>query len=406
MVSTLPVTHEDLSDQLTLLDAEEMIFTSAIPKGPPAENTTFYFPVDKLDAPRLGGEVDHATVTRANVKNRMANRDKIPGCIQHFRETYGSSLIAQQVQNPAGIDSVLENSKFKTLVALKQKMELTFLSEQDQQAITSSLDGLTRGAVMWGRSSAQPNSSLAVPAAFRPASAQEDSVASAAAITEQELRAMLKNLRLARQKQVDVIGFCTLDFAETFDSFFLEQTPIGGSAVPIRSFNYDGESEIYQQMVTTYKTRNGKVTVMPTEYLNGVRDQVTGLTGDTTSGSAVISGIANMPLKDDGTTPALQPFTLVKGTGIPAGAYIVSVDSATQITISANATANGSDIAITLGTETHALFVDPQFWELRTNLVPSHKPLPEDGGGEDAFVEAIAALACTYPALIGRFYTA
>lgn len=405
LVATLPVTHEDLSDQLVVLDAEDMPLKSILPKGSPAEDTVFRHPVDKLNEPRLGGEVDHPTVNRAKVTNRQSNRDKVTGTIQHFRETYGASLIAQQVKNPAGIESVLADSKYKSLIALAQKMELTFSSDQDSVDITDSIAGLTRGAVAWGFSGAQPNNTYAVPTAYRPSTDICRSVANVNAITEAEVRTMLKGLREARRGAVDVVGLCTLDYADVFDQFFFEQVPVASGAVPTRHFNFDGEDAAYMLMVKSYATRFGKVTPVPTQYLNGVRGQVSNLTGDTTSGSPVVTGIANMPLKDDGS-PALQPYTLIKGTGIPAGTYILSVDSTTQITLSANATANGNDVALTLGRETHCLYLDPKYWAVRTNLVPSHKPMPEDGGGEDAYVEAIAGLVSTYPSLIGTHYSA
>lgn len=404
LVATLPITHEDLSDQMVLLDPEDMVLTSALPKGSPAENTVYRAPVDKLDSPRLGGEKEHPVLDRTTVKNRQANRTQLFGMIEHFRETYGSSLIAQQVTNPAGIESVNADSKYKSLVALKQKMELTFASDQEQSEIGASAAGLTRGVVMWGRTAAQPNDTYKVPEAHRPVAANNVSVASASAVTEAQLRAMLKYLRISRQASVDVIGLCTLDFADTFDSFFLEQVPVAGSAVPTRHFNFEGGDDAYEMMITSYKTRFGRVTPMPTQYLNGTRGMAPGLTGDITSGSAVIPGLLNVPLKDDGTS-ALQPFTLIQGTGIPAGAYIVSVDSTTQITISADATATTGDIALTLGQQTHCQFLDLKYWEVKTNLVPSHKPMPEDGGGEDAIVEAIASLFCTYPGINGSFYT-
>ncbi len=57
--------------------------------------------------------------------------------------------------------------------------------------------------------------------------------------------------------------------------------------------------------------------------------------GTLTSGSPTITGFSD--------TSKMSAGMLVSGTGIPAGATVVSVDSATQITISANATASGSN---------------------------------------------------------------
>jgi hypothetical protein len=56
------------------------------------------------------------------------------------------------------------------------------------------------------------------------------------------------------------------------------------------------------------------------------------------TGSPVITGIYS--------TDRLQPGWTVIGNGIPAGATVVSVDSATQVTMSANATSTGPSLAV------------------------------------------------------------
>jgi hypothetical protein len=63
--------------------------------------------------------------------------------------------------------------------------------------------------------------------------------------------------------------------------------------------------------------------------------------GNITAGSSVITGIPS--------TALFQVFWSVSGTGIPAGAYILSVDSASQATISTPATTTTSSDAITWG---------------------------------------------------------
>ena len=62
-------------------------------------------------------------------------------------------------------------------------------------------------------------------------------------------------------------------------------------------------------------------------------------TADTTSGSAILTSLdalTNVTLGDELT-----------GAGIPAGARILSIDSGTQVTMTANATATGSTVTIT-----------------------------------------------------------
>lgn len=62
------------------------------------------------------------------------------------------------------------------------------------------------------------------------------------------------------------------------------------------------------------------------------------LTGNTTNASATISNISS--------TANLQVGMIVEGTGIPAGATIVSIVNATSITISINATATGTAVSL------------------------------------------------------------
>lgn len=65
----------------------------------------------------------------------------------------------------------------------------------------------------------------------------------------------------------------------------------------------------------------------------------TTLTGDTTTGSAAVTGLSS--------TTALAAGMLVTGTGIPDGAKIASVTSATAITLSAAATATDTAVSLT-----------------------------------------------------------
>ncbi len=57
----------------------------------------------------------------------------------------------------------------------------------------------------------------------------------------------------------------------------------------------------------------------------------------------------NTPIVTMSSTVGLQPGMTITGTGIPAGSFISSVDSGTQLTISQNATATGGGLTITAG---------------------------------------------------------
>jgi len=65
------------------------------------------------------------------------------------------------------------------------------------------------------------------------------------------------------------------------------------------------------------------------------------LTGDTTNGGAVVTDLLNV-------TANVLAGMKVTGAGIPDDTYIASVDSATQVTLTRNATATANNVALTL----------------------------------------------------------
>lgn len=65
-------------------------------------------------------------------------------------------------------------------------------------------------------------------------------------------------------------------------------------------------------------------------------------TGNTVNGSPIISGIGS-------TAGMTANVSFISGPGIPLGAYVISVDSASQVHISANATATAAGVALAAG---------------------------------------------------------
>lgn len=86
------------------------------------------------------------------------------------------------------------------------------------------------------------------------------------------------------------------------------------------------------------------------------------LTGNTTSGSAIVTGLSS--------TAGLTALTYgCSGTGIAQNATIASIDSGTQVTLSRAATATGTGVTLTFGQMGYALpsdfeyFVQRSFWD-------------------------------------------
>jgi hypothetical protein len=92
---------------------------------------------------------------------------------------------------------------------------------------------------------------------------------------------------------------------------------------------------------------------------------VSGLTGDTTDGSAIITNISSTAGLASGS---IWGITL---NGVPSAAFIVTVDSATQITISRQAEETAIGVALTIGKVAYPLpddlqyFVQKTFWDNR-----------------------------------------
>lgn len=70
-------------------------------------------------------------------------------------------------------------------------------------------------------------------------------------------------------------------------------------------------------------------------------------TGNTTSGSKIITGIASLS--------GVIVGSAISGTGIPTGARVASIDSGTQVTIDINCTANGTGVALIFANDMAAM---------------------------------------------------
>lgn len=400
--STVPALHEDLADELALLDNENTIFSSTVQSGGKAENSSFSRVADKQLTGRLGGVDEGKAVTRSSVANHFTNRAKIWSAVQQKRETWGVSRRAQKVENPAGVSNLEGEARFRGLERYKQGKELTYLSSQvakdsayftdDEGAIVQ--DYLTMGASAWVSSGAQNTSSTyQVDSNFRPGSSQIIDVASVSAFTEANLRTIISECRKAKRKSVNLTCFCSVDFANQLATFF-DSGSTANSQTPIRRFNQDGTSGEITSKLTGYTTAHGNIMVVPTEMLNGVRNAGSLAGASTTNTNTTVTVTS---------TAGLQSGMPVFGTGIPAGAYISTVASATTFTLSAAATATGTP-TLTLGIQDHALFLEMMtFYEFLNGI--EEVDLSPDGSGAQGYIEEFFALFCSMPKINGKAQT-
>lgn len=401
--STVPAIHEDLSDEIALLDNENTIFTSTVQSGGKAENSSYSRVADKHHAGRLAAVAEGTAVTRANVTNHFSNRKKIWGCVQQKRENYGVSKRVEKVENTAGVANEVGESRYRALERYKQGWEMTYLSAQVAKDTASAHNEegtlgtmhLTMGASAYTESSAQGTSTtFQVDSTYRPASSQLIAVASASAFTETQMRTLLLECRQAKRKNVKLTMFATTDFANHLATFF-DSGSTASSVTPIRSFNQDASDHTITAMLTGYKTAFGSLMVVPTEHLNGVRN----------AGSLAGAACNNDPTCTVTSTAGLQSGMKVGGTGAPAGAYIDSITNGTTFELSAATTGGSLTPTWTLGDYDHALALEMDyFYELLNGL--EEVDLSPDGSGTQGYVEGFASLFCSMPYVQGKVYTA
>lgn len=89
---------------------------------------------------------------------------------------------------------------------------------------------------------------------------------------------------------------------------------------------------------------------------------ITGLTGNVTSGSPIVTNISS--------TVGISALTWgISGNGIPYDSHVLTVDSSTQVTMDSNATLSGTAVPLAFGQEAYPLptdidyFIPETFWD-------------------------------------------
>lgn len=400
--STIEAIHEDLADELSLLDNENTLFSSTVQSGGKAENSVYKRVADKQLTGQMRGRGEASSTDRTKVTNHFTNRKKIPGIVQQKRETWGVSKRVQKVENVAGVTNELGESRYRAMERHKQGKELIYLSQQIQADDALAYNDedelesmhLTMGASSWIESSEQKNAEYAVPEMYRPASSQIINIASVSAFTETQMRTILSNARKAKRKNVKLVNFCSVDFSDQLATFF-DSGSTANSLAPIRRINQDSSDHEITAKLTGYNTMHGTMMVVPTEHLNGTRNAGSVTAASGSSGDATITCAS---------TVGLQPFMKISGTSVPVGAYILSITDATHFELSANLTGNISAATLVVGELDHALFLEMEyFFEILNGL--EEEDLSADGSGSQGYVEEFFSLFCSMPYVQSKVVT-
>ncbi len=407
----IPVLHEEISDEVAMVDYKKTLFSSSIKAGKSPRRSKYSAPADKPPQGRLGGKAETRSIDRTKVSDRHKFRKEIEGIVQEKVEDYGVTDRAEEIdgESAAGISDLVGDAYVKTLEAFKQGLEMTGLSQQvqNEDAYLMNEKGdfehqhLTAGASFWADSS--PLGDLAPDATYRPPAALNVEVTELADFDETAVRAFIQAKAETMNSDCNSLVFCTYDFQTHFDTFLDEQAVEDGK-VALRSFKFDGGKALYEFGIKQYKTSFGLCSLKPTQHLNATRNfgavdadgLARTLTGATTNGEATV--VVN-------NTRGLQPFMRIKGTNIPAGAYILGVTDATHIEISANATGTASGTTLTLGYLDHALFLEMKYFEKRVGRKGIRDvDMTPDQSGKQGYVQGFFSYFCALPYVQGKVF--
>lgn len=248
--------REDLSDILVVADAKNTPFTSMAKKGKKAVKTIFDWPVGQVPAPDTSSVPDGQAVD--NVEDLSGNRALLHNRVHKLRRVVGCSEFAEDVNDPAGIQSEFANAKANALLAVKRAMEAVFCGDQD-----SSLVGTThtcRGLGSWINNSAQTDQ--AVPAAYRTPVA---SIITAAltTLTEDNLRAVMQSIYQQTGQMGDWDGLVGVDLKTLISTFTIHDPNVASKTV-VRTFQTQLKDNTLHDVIDIIRGDFGMIRLHPT----------------------------------------------------------------------------------------------------------------------------------------------
>lgn len=161
------VVHEDLSDALILSDVRNTPVTSRMRKGERLKAMLFSWPVERLGVRRSGGIPENKDVDAFEGDTRA----RLYGRAERFWRTPRVTVIAQKVNDAAGVHQEGEYNKQVTKKTKDQKRDIEWETVSDQESFAD--DGVTGdkfrglGRVINDGTLAFSDTPTAIPATFR-----------------------------------------------------------------------------------------------------------------------------------------------------------------------------------------------------------------------------------------------
>ena len=277
LVNAVTTKKEDYSDLLAIADYRNTPFASMANKSRAATNPRFDWTVDNYSAPSTAGVVDGVDVS--DFADQFANRAKLFNYVQKVWRNPKVSGMTQDISDMPGATNPIQAAVAKALVEIKRDVEAICLSSNDGQVDDGAVPYKTAGLGTW--ISTAGGTVVTIPAAYRPASAQIITTATASLDEDVDLQGILSSI-------FDSVGGMGMNYTLLCGSVLRRRvtamTRTVSSATTntqnkVRAFNQSAVSATVESSTTTFKGDFGDLNVVASSWIG-----LSGSTVDTDRG--------------------------------------------------------------------------------------------------------------------------
>ncbi len=225
-------------------------------KGKKPVKTIFDWPVGEIPDPDTASVADGAPVSA--IEDLSGNRALLHNRVHKLRRTIGCSEMAEDVSDPAGVQSEFAHAKANGITAVKRAMEAVFCGDQD-----SSLSDTThtcRGLGSWINNSAQTDNP--VQSDYRTPTGSIKAPA-LTALTEQDIRDLMQSIYEQTGQMLDLDGLFGTSLKSMVSTFTIHDPNVSSKTV-VRTFFAQLKDNTLHAVIDVVKGDFGQIRIHPT----------------------------------------------------------------------------------------------------------------------------------------------
>lgn len=260
----------DVSNHMMKLYATDTPYTMMAPKKTGVFNSTPEWPFQSRPTANVTPIADGVDVVEADLQNYESLFGMLQGRVVETREAYGvGNRAAKLSRNYGRPQDKFKESAAMAMEAIALGMEKINIGFQDsyRETVSSKPVDMTRGFLRWLQNGTYDPVELTIPSAAKAPTTNIVSSSTAAAVTETDLRNLLKSIAVATKRQKsNFIMFVSPDYQEVLNNYAYTQTvgdTTASHSVPLRRFTQDASKGEIVLAVTMYKGSWGQVKVYP-----------------------------------------------------------------------------------------------------------------------------------------------